>query len=158
MLQDTLKNSFAHLYNFKQNKDLIIKDIFKINFNTTLLNKFFNISEKSKAMQMNGTNKLNSSFYYDSKNSVITVENRNKLQLDQVIIFFSFQYGNIDVEHNQEIPLLLVFGKNSKKAEKNLALKIFLKKSENEKFKLYISQPKDDNMKILNEDSDIIIN
>ena len=158
MLQDTLKNSFAHLYNFKQNKDLIIKDIFKINFNTTLLNKFFNISEKSKAMEMNGTNKLNSSFYYDSKKSVITVENRNKLQLDQVIIFFSFQYGNIDVEHNQEIPLLLVFGKNSKKAEKNLALKIFLKKSENEKFKLYISQPKDDNMKILNEDSDIIIN
>ena len=161
MLQDTLKNSFAHLYNFKQNKDLIIKDIFKINLNTTLLNKFFNISEKSKAMHMNGTNKLNSSFYYDSKNSLITVENRKKLQLDQTIIFFSFQYGNINVEQNQEIPLLLIFGKNSKKAEKKLALKIFLKKSENEKFKLYISQPKnnkDDNMKILNEDSDMIIN
>ena len=162
MLQDTLKNSFAHLYNFKQNKDLIIKDIFKINLNTTLLNKFFNISEKSKVIQMNGANKLNSSFLYDSNHSLITLENRSKLQLDQVIIFFSFQCGNIDMEQNQEIPLLLIFGKNSKKDDKNLALKIFLNKSENGKLKLYISQPKDNkdnnSMKILNEDSDIIIN
>ena len=163
ILQDTLGNSFAHLYNFKQNKDLIIKDIFKINFNSILLNKFFSNSDNS-LLYMNCENQLNSSFFFDSKNSFLTFENRNKMKLDEVITFFSFRCGNINVEQNQEIPLLLIYGKHSKKNEKNeknIALKIFLKKFENERFKLYISQPKDNkdnSMKILNEDSDIIIN
>ena len=104
---------------------------------------------------------MNSSFFFDSKESSITFEINKKLQLEQTILFFSFRNNNINIEQNKEMPLLILYTKNSKKKEKTMAvLKIFLKKDENGIFKLYFSQQKDqkdETMKIINETSDIII-
>ena len=161
LLQDTLRHSFEHLYSFKQNKNLIIRDIFKINFNSAILNKLFKNIDKSNIENIEGLAQLNSSFFFDSTQSGLIFKNGGKLQLEQIIIFFSFRCGNINVDENKEIPLLLIMGKDAKNKETNAVLKIFLKISEKEKFKLYISQQKDSkdkNMKVLNEDSDIIIN
>ena len=161
ILQDTLRHSFEHLYNFKQNKNLIIRDVFKIDFYSTILNKLFKNSDKDNVKNIDYLNQINSSFFFNTKLSGISFESTKKLSLEQSIFFFSFRNNNINIEDNQEIPLLIIFRKNSKKAEKSVGLKIFLKKFEKDTFKLYFSQPKDnkdENLKILNEDSDIIIN
>ena len=159
-LQDTLRHSFEHLYNFKQNKNLIINDAFKIDFNSEILNKLFS-NNKNSSNHLEKSNQLNSSFFFDSKESSITFEINKKLQLEQTILFFSFRNNNINIEQNKEMPLLILYTKNSKKKEKTMAvLKIFLKKDENGIFKLYFSQQKDqkdETMKIINETSDIII-
>ena len=151
---DTLKHSFEHLYNFKNNKNLIISDIFKNNLNSILLNKLYK-SESKNVLNLEELNQLNSSFFFDTKKSNIAFENTKKMTLDQVILFFSFRIGNNNSTSNQELPLLLITRKNKKK-EKRIALQIFLKQAEKDKYKLYISQHKDDTVKILNEDSDIM--
>ena len=154
-LVDTLRNSFEHLYNFKQNKNLIIRDIFKNNFNSNLLSKLHNNtnSESTSPQNIDDIKQLNSSFYFDSKTSSISFENTKKISLDQVILFFSFRFDDTD---STELPLFLILNTNKKK-EKIIALKIFLKKAENDSYKLYIAQQKNDNVIILNEDSDLVI-
>ena len=150
---DTVRHSFEHLYNFKNNKNLIISDIFKNNFNSILLNKLYK-SESKNVLNLEELNQLNSSFFFETKISSIAFENTKKMTLDQVILFFSFRIGKNDSTPNQELPLLLITRKNKKK-EKRIALQIFLKQAEKNKYKLFVSQHKDDTVKILNEDSDI---
>ena len=161
ILQDNLRHSFEHLYNFKRNKNLIIKDVFKIDFYSAIINKLFRNSDKNNINSINDLNPINSSFFFETKNSGLSFESPKKLSLDQSTLFFSFRNNNLNIEENQEIPLLIIFRNNFKKAEKSIGLKIFLKKFEKDTFKLYFSQQKDhkdEHIKILNEDSDIIIN
>ena len=153
---DTLRHSFIHLYNFKQNKNVIINDIFKNNFNSILLNKLYK-SELTSFLNSDELNQLNTSFFFDTKTSNISFENVKKITLDQVIIFLSFRFDRVDPTSEQELPLFLISVKNKKK-NKVAALKIFLKKSENDTYKLLLSQQKDDNLIILNEDSDLFVN
>ena len=101
MLQDTLRHSFEHLYNFKQNKNLIIRDIFKIDLNSAILNKLFKDSDKDNINDINNLNQINSSFFFDTKNSGLSFENTKKLSLEQSILFFSFRYNNFNIEENQ---------------------------------------------------------
>ena len=161
-LIDTLRHSFEHLYNFKQNKDLIRRDIFKNNFNSNLLNVLHNNkkSELGNNQNIDYLNLLNPLFYFNNKTSNISFENKAKISLDQIILFFSFSFDDSKSNQGKELPLFLILRKHKKK-ETTIALKIFLKKSENGSYKLLISQQKNDKNKeinILNEDSDLIIN
>ena len=104
---DTLRHSFEHLYHFKNNKNLIISDIFKNNFNSALLNKLHKLESKN-VLNVDQLNQLNSSFFFDTRKSNISFENTKKMTLDQVILFFSFRIGKIDSSSNQELPLLLI--------------------------------------------------
>ena len=148
-LVDTLRHSFEHLYNFKQNKNLIINDIFKMNLNSILLNKLHNNkkSEKERAQNLDNLNHLNTSFYFDTKSSNISFESSQKISLENAIIFFSFNISEIDTNQEKELPLLLIFRKHKKK-EKEIALKIFFKKAEKDLYKIYIAQQKKEKMQI----------
>ena len=149
---DTLMHSFEHLYNFKHNKNIIIKDIFKNNFNSILLNKLSK-SDNTGIINIDDSNQLNSSFFFDSQSSFISFENTKKINLDQTIFFFSFRF---DHKYSpEELPILLINGKIKKK-EKHIALKIFLKKADNEAYKILISQSKD-NMNISIEDPGLLV-
>ena len=52
-LQNTLRYAFEHLYNFTQNKNLIIRDVFKIDFNSAIINKLFIINKFLKNLSLN---------------------------------------------------------------------------------------------------------
>ena len=145
------RRSFEHLYNFTQNKNLIMRDIFINNFNFELLNKLY---KDTQSVEIENIKQKNYFFYFDSKSSIISFENVKNISLDQTIIFFSFQIGKNNILNEPELPIILISKKN-KKNEK--ALTIFLKKySDNnnaeEKYQLLIGQYKDKNLIILNED------
>ena len=136
---DTLRCSFEHLYNFKQNKNIIIRDIFKNNFNFGMLNRLYNMNLRD-SINIEYLNQLNSLFYFDTKKSNITFENTKKMSLDQTIILFSFRIDDkIDTTKNPELPLLSITNKNTKKV-----LKIYLKNFEKDAYKLLISPQKEE--------------
>ena len=138
------RKSYEHLYNFKYNKNLIIKDIALNSFNSNLLNELLK-NEKEKIEGNDKQYPLTSFFLFDNKQSVISFQH-NKILLDKVIIFFSFQIGKYGIKNIEEFPLILIKSKN-KKNEYDIFLKIYLKKvdknDENEsiKYNIYISQP-----------------
>ena len=147
---DVLRQSFDHLYNFINNKNSILRDICINNFNSILINELFEL-EQEKNKNENAQYPLNSSFFFDQKQSVISFTHQS-MKLDKVIIFLSFQIGknNDDFNDNnaQELPLILIKRKSNKNKDFNNFLKIFLKKNETKekgktKYSLCISQPKD---------------
>ncbi len=105
---DILRQSFDHLYNFKKNKNSILRDICINNFNSFLINELFEL-EKEKNKNENDQYPLNSSFFFDQKQSIISFTHQS-MKLDKVIIFFSFQIGKIHDDFNdynaQELPLI----------------------------------------------------
>ena len=152
-IMDTSKKSFEHLYNFRHNKNLIFKDIFINTFNIMLINKLYSIEQENISNQ-NEEFPLESSFLFNHKNSNISVK-IEKLELNKVIIFFSFKIGkeNNNFNNDKELPLILI--KKTIKNNEELFLKIFLKKIEsNEKDKinyhLCSMQIKDSSDKIIN--------
>ena len=140
---DATRKSYEHLYNFKYNKNLIIKDIALNSFNSEILNELLK-SEKEKIIGQDKRYPSTSFFLFENKKSIISFEHNNIL-LDKVILFFSFQIGKYGVKDIKEFPLILIKSKNKNKDE--IFLKIYLQKidgndeKESIKYKIYITQP-----------------
>ena len=163
-VMDILRHSFEHLYYFINNKDLILKDICLNNFNSFLIKKLFEIEQENNKDET--VYPLESSFLFDQENSMISFTSQ-KMKLNNIILFFSFQIGNknsID-KNNQELPLFLIKRKKSNKVNV-LFLKVCLRKckTKNEKEKakynlclLYPSKDKKALMKKVIETGNFII-
>ena len=128
---ETTRHSFTHLYNFKRNKNKIIKDISNNSFNTSFLDELYTIeTNKSKDLKP-----LSSSFLFSNKKSIISFK-AEKIELYKGILFFSFQIGK-DKNNNktiQNLPLMLIRKKNKSKTDFQIFFNIFLKKiNSNEK-------------------------
>ena len=138
------KESFTNLSNFLKNKENIINDIYKHNFYITLLNNIFK-KEKILANKNTLNNKFNppkNSFIYNGYDSKMTFK-LNKIQLDNSILFFSFQLSNDINNKNYNLPLLIF--ENS--LTNNILFKLYIKHTINNESnkpynKLYISQEK----------------
>ena len=147
---DISRHSFERLYNFKYNKDLIMKDITLNSYNTSLLNELFLAEEKNIEDQMA------QSFYFEHQKSVISFKIPD-IKINNVILFFSFQIGKEEKNsniNNNELPLIVL--KNKGNGVYKIFFKIFLKKIKNVEettyYNLCISQP--NNTIIINNDSD----
>ena len=138
------KESFINLSNFLKNKEKIINDIYKQNFYISLLNNMF---KKEKLLNNKNSDSNNffppkNSFIYNGYNSKMTFK-LNKIQLDNSIIFFSFQLSNEINNKNCNIPILIFENEITNK----LLFKLYIKhtfNNETNKFenKLYIYQEK----------------
>ena len=154
---ETARHSFTHLYNFKLNKNKIIEDISKNNFNTSLLDELYTKeTNKSKAIVP-----LSSSFLFSSKKSIISFKAEN-IELNKGILFFSFQIGK-DENNNKAIqyfPLMIIKKKVRNKVDFKVFLNIFLKKivsneKKDDKYYLCISKQIDsDQFDIINQEKD----
>ena len=163
-VMDILRHSFEHLYYFINNKDLILKDICLNNFNSFLIKKLFEIEQENNKDET--VYPLESSFLFDQENSMISFTSQ-KMKLNNIILFFSFQIGNknsID-KNNQELPLFLIKRKKSNKVNVlflKVCLRKFKTKNEKEKAKynlclLYPSKDKKALMKKVIETGNFII-
>ena len=147
------RKSFLHLYNINYNKNSIIKDIFINSFNSSLLNELTKIEkEKNKTKNI-----ISSCFFFDHKNSVISLMHE-KINLDKTILFFSFQIGKEQYHLNEkhELPLIIIYYYSKKEEVK---LKIFLKKIEEKdskliKYHLYFSHSTNDTITLINSEED----
>ena len=141
---DILRKSFEHLYNFKDNKHFIIKDISLNSFNSNLLYELLKENEK---------NQLDSSFLFEHKNSIISFMHE-KILLDKIILFFSFKIGNNQngLNVNENLPLILI-RQNHKNNATEIFLKIYLVKIKEDKnsikYKLLFSQNRNNSNNIL---------
>ena len=157
MLINQNKKSFVNLYNFKKNKECIIKDIYLYNFYIELLNKLL---EKEK----NNFNKDNANiispinfFVYNGYNSKMTFKLKD-IDLENSIMFFSFQLDNNIDKKNTNLPLLII--------EKEFNLfklyikQIYQKELNKTNYKLYLCQEKSKGImnKELDQIDDIIPN
>ena len=155
---ETTRYSFAHLYNFKRNKNKIIKDISNNNFNSSLLYELYEIeTNKSK-----GLKPLSSSFCFSNKKSIISFK-AEKIELYKGILFFSFQIGK-DQRNNkaiQNFPLMVIKKKNKNNTDFQAFFSIFLKKinsNENQDDKYYFcasEQIHSDKFDIINKEKEI---
>jgi len=122
---ETTRHSFAHLYNFKRNKNKIIKDISNNSFNTSLLYELYEIeSNKDKDLKP-----LSSSFLFSNKKSIISFK-AEKIELYKGILFFSFQIGKNEGNNKaiQNFPLMQIKRRNKDKTDFQVFFNIFLKK------------------------------
>ena len=123
---DVSRHSFEHLYNFKSNKNCIIKDIHLNNFNSIFFNELFGI-EKSNTVK---EKEVPLSFYFEHKTSIISISLK-KIKLNEVILFFSFQIGKEEKSLENiydELPLIIIKNKDK---DHEVFFQIFLKKIRN---------------------------
>ena len=121
-----LRKSFINLYNFSQNKNKIIKDLYINNFFSTLLkNIFFQNSNK------NNFNKIPSFdfFHFNGYDSQISLIIRNN-NFEKSSLFFSFNLSQI--KEKNTYPLLLI-QKNFDEKKEDI-LKLYLKRVEKGNF------------------------
>jgi hypothetical protein len=83
---NTLKKSFINLYNFENNKDKIMKDLFINNFYIKLLKKIFYTDENSN---QNIARPLFDTFYFNGFDSQISLNIQNN-SFEKSTLFFSF--------------------------------------------------------------------
>ena len=98
------KKSFVNLHNFKNKKDLIIKDIYIQNFYIELLNKLFE-SEKNGTKNNKFFIPLKNSFIFNGYNSKMNFK-LNKFSLENSIIYFSFRLDENTNSKNTNLPLI----------------------------------------------------
>ena len=154
---ETTRHSFTHLYNFRHNKNKIIKDISNNSFNSCLLDELYAI-ETNKSRELKP---FSSSFYFSNKKSIISFKTE-KIELYKGILFFSFRIGK-DEKNNKDIqyfPLMLIKKKIKNKIDFQIFFNIFLKKivtNENKDDKYYFcisDQINSDKFDIINKEAD----
>ena len=155
----TLKDSFINLYDFDNNKEKIINDLYIQGFYTKLI-KFIFFFDQSSTAKKNMTPNFNT-FFFNGFDSEISLNLQNTKFLEKSSLFFSF---NILPKNKSEIyPLLIIekdFDKKNKKEE--LLFNIYLKKDsfstkkDIEEYDLYIF--KDDTEKKIENLPKIISN
>ena len=101
------KKSFTNLYNFINEKDNIIKDIYIQNFYIELLNKLFEKEKKNKKVQDDKICPPRNSFIYNGYNSKMTFK-LNNFSINNLIIFFSFQISDEINNKATNLPLLIL--------------------------------------------------
>ena len=154
---DATRKSFEHLYNFKANKNSIIKDISINNFNSILLNELYSMEKENN---INQRCPLQSSFLFSHKNSIISIK-LEKATINKSALFFSFQIGKENNNTNEELPLLIIQRKNNQKGIFEIIIKIFLKKVKStikgeNKYNLCFSQSNNQNYIKINSDNFLI--
>ena len=154
----TLKDSFIDLYDFDNNKEKIINDLYVQGFYTKLI-KFIFFFDESAVLKKNIIPNFNS-FFFNGFNSEISLNLQNNKFLEKSSLFFSF---NISPKDKFEIyPLFIIEKDFDKKNKKELLFNIYLKKDKSsnkndiEEFDLYIF--KDDNEKKIENLPKIISN
>ena len=120
---DSLKNAFINLYNFTENKEKILIDLFIQGFYSKLLKNIFfseeNYSNNSSFPHFN-------SFLFNGFDSEISLNLQSSKFLEKSSLFFSF---NILPINNREIyPLFIIEKVSDKKDESELLFYIYLKK------------------------------
>ena len=138
-LLSSLKKSFINLYNFENNKDKIIHDLFMNKFYTKLLKIIFYKDDNT----INDLKRpLFDSFYFNGFDSQISL-NIQKTNLEKSSLFFSFYLS--PVEGRNHYPLFLIQRDFDGKKKDLLSLYLIKdeeKKDENkeEEYYLYLSQ------------------
>ena len=127
-LLDNLKLSFINLYNFEQNKEKILHDLFIQGFYTKLIKKifFFEENQTSKNVSFPPFN----SFFFNGFDSEISLNLQSNKNLEKSSLFFSFNI--ISLKDREKYPLFMIEKDFDKKNKKELRFNIYLKKSTSE--------------------------
>ena len=119
---NSLKESFINLYNFENNKDKILHDLFINNFYTKLLKKIF---YKAEISDNSISRPLFDSFFFNGFDSQISLNVQNN-NFEKATMFFSFYLTPL--EGRKLYPLFLI--QKDFDGKKNDLISIFLKKKE----------------------------
>ena len=117
---NTLKQSFINLYNFEDNKEKIIHDLFVNSFNSKLLKEIFNNNEKINDI----SRPLFDSFYFNGFDSQISLNVQNNT-FEKSTLFFSFYLCPLN--GRKQYPLFLV--RKDFDGKKDDLLNLYLKES-----------------------------
>jgi len=149
------KKSFVNLHNFKNKKDLIIKDIYIQNFYIELLNKLFE-SEKNGIKNNKHFIPLKNSFIFNGYNSKMSFK-LNKFFLENSIIFFSFRLNENTNKEMKILPLISFENELKEILFKLFIMKVTKENSKKESSQLFIFQEKNKNkiINLFNLDDDI---
>ena len=148
-IMETLKLSFINLYDFTNNKNKILQDLFINGFYTKLLKTIFFLDENSPTK--NSSTPLLNTFFFNGFDSEISISVQSNKYLEKSSLFFSF---NIVPTTNSDIyPLFSIEKDFDKKNKKESLFRIYFKKLENknekEEYDLYINKD-DTEIKITN--------
>jgi hypothetical protein len=141
------KKSFVNLHNFKNKKDLIIKDIYIQNFYIELLNKLFE-SEKNGNKNNKFFIPLKNSFIFNGYNSKMNFK-LNKFLIENSIIFFSFRLNENVNNENKNLPLISFENESKEILFKLFIMRVTKEDSKKDNNNLFIYQEKNKN-KIIN--------
>ena len=145
---DYLKNAFINLYDFKNNKDAILLDLFIQGLYIKLIKKLFFFEENSYLNKLS-TPSFNS-FYFNGYDSEISLKYLTNKNLEKTSIFFSFNF--VPINNKENIPLFIIEKDPDKKNSKEVLLSIYLQKKLSnetqksvEEYELYIYKDKNNN-------------
>ena len=141
------KKSFINLHNFKNKKDLIIKDIYFQNFYIELLNKLFE-SEKNGTKNNKFFIPLKNAFIFNGYNSKMNFK-LNKFSIENSIIFFSFRLNENKNNEIKNLPLISFENELKEIFFKLFIMRVTKEDSKKDNNNLFIYQEKNKN-KIIN--------
>ena len=122
-VMETLKLSFINLYDFANNKNKILQDLFVQGFYIKLLKKVF--FDENSSTKNSSTPFLNS-FFFNGFDSEISINVQNNKFLEKSSLFFSFNI--LPVNSSDEYPLFSMEKDLDKKNKNQLVFNIYLKK------------------------------
>ena len=155
-IMDTLKLSFINLYDFANNKNKILQDLFIQGFYIKLLKIIFFFEENSSTK--NSSTPFLNSFFFNGFDSEISINFQNNKLLEKSSLFFSFNI--LPTINANEYPLFSMEKDFDKKDKKELLFNIYLKKVNKtnniEEYDLYMN--KDDSEIKITDSKKIISN